>query len=74
MMCIKCNLCHDVCEIDSIHLQKGFEIKEFFEPKKRLLAIILIIKRCNELWKLLYTIRGGEIECPRCQIGGRRGQ
>jgi len=66
MMCLKCNLCHDVCELDSIHLQKGFEIKEFFEPTQRTLASFNI-KRCNECGNY-FTYQGGVMECSRCQL------
>ncbi len=66
MMCLKCHLCHDVCEPNAIQLQKGFEIKEFFEPMQRTLASFNI-KRCNECGNY-FTYKGGLIECPRCQI------
>ena len=66
MMCMKCHLCHDVCEPDAIKIQKGFEIKEFFEPTQRVLAKFNI-KRCNECGNY-FTYRGGPIECDRCKI------
>lgn len=64
MLCVKCHLCHDVCEPNSIHLQSGFEIKEFFEPTQRMLANFTI-KRCNECGNN-FTYTGGEQTCPRC--------
>ncbi|MEA3492745.1 MAG: 4Fe-4S binding protein [Campylobacterota bacterium] len=64
MLCLKCRLCHDVCEPDAIGLQKGFEIKEFFEPTQRTLASF-DIKRCGECGGY-FTYQGGEVICPRC--------
>jgi len=66
MLCLKCHLCHDACEPDSIHLQSGFEIKEFFEPVQRTLATFNI-KRCNECGNS-FTYTGGEQACPRCRV------
>ena len=66
MLCVKCHLCHDVCEPNAIELQSGFEIKEFFEPKQRVLAKFNI-KRCNECGNN-FTYTGGEQACPRCML------
>jgi len=66
MLCVKCRLCHDACEPDAIHLQKGFEIKEFFEPTQRTLATFSV-KRCNECGNY-FTYTGGELTCPRCAV------
>ena len=66
MLCVKCHLCHDACEPNSIHLQSGFEIKEFFEPSQRTLASFTI-KRCNECGNS-FTYTGGEQACPRCLV------
>jgi len=66
MLCVKCHLCHDACEPDSIHLQTGFEVKEFFEPVQRTLAKF-DIKRCNECGNN-FTYMGGEQSCPRCMV------
>ncbi|SHO81022.1 Ferredoxin [hydrothermal vent metagenome] len=66
VLCIKCHLCHDVCEPNSIKLQNGFEISEFFEPRKRAL-ITFNIKRCNECGNN-FTYFEGEQICPRCKI------
>lgn len=65
MLCLKCHLCHDVCSYDAIHIQKAFDIKEFFEPTKKSLAIF-DIKRCNECDNT-FTYFGGEVICPRCK-------
>lgn len=65
-LCLKCALCHDSCEPDAIHLQEGFEIKEFFEPTQRVLASFNV-KRCNECG-LPFVYRGGEQICPRCAL------
>jgi ferredoxin len=64
MLCVKCHLCHDACEPDAIHLQPGYEVKEFFEPTQRTLATFTI-KRCNECGNP-FTYKGGALECPRC--------
>ncbi|KYJ85486.1 4Fe-4S binding protein [Sulfurovum riftiae] len=66
MLCVKCRLCHDACEPDAIHLQKGFEIREFFEPTQRTLATFSV-KRCNECGNY-FTYTGGEQTCPRCAV------
>ena len=66
MLCVKCHLCHDACEPDAIHLQKGFEIKEFFESTQRTLATF-DVKRCNECGNY-FTYVGGEFICPRCSV------
>jgi ferredoxin len=66
MLCVKCHLCHDACEPNSIHLQAGFEIKEFFEPTQRTLASFTI-KRCNECGNN-FTYTDGEQTCPRCLV------
>ncbi len=66
MLCVKCHLCHDACEPESIHLQNGFEIKEFFKPTQRTLATFNI-KRCNECGNN-FTYAGGEQACPRCLV------
>ena len=66
MLCVKCRLCHDACEPDAIHLQKGFEIKEFFEPTQRTLATFSV-KRCDMCGNY-FTYTGGEMTCPRCAV------
>lgn len=66
MLCLKCNLCHDVCMYNSIHLQQAFDIKEFFEPTKKIMAHF-DIKRCTEC-NNNFTYFGGEVICPRCAI------
>jgi len=66
MLCVKCHLCHDACEPDAIHLQKGFEVKELFAPTQRTLATFNV-KRCNECGNY-FTYDGGELSCPRCRV------
>ena len=66
MLCLKCHLCHDACEPDSIHLQSGFEVKEFFKATQRTLATFNI-KRCKECGNN-FTYTGGEQACPRCKV------
>ncbi len=66
MLCLKCHLCHDVCEPKAILLQDSFEIKEFFEPTQRTLALF-DIRRCIECGAN-FTYRDGEQICPRCAL------
>ena len=66
MLCVKCHLCHDACEPDSIHLQPGFEVKEFFKASQRTLAKF-DVRRCNECGNN-FTYTGGEQACPRCMV------
>jgi len=66
MLCVKCHLCHDVCEKNVLKLQPTFEIQEFFEPKKRAL-VHFSIKRCGECGNQ-FSYFGGEAICPRCQV------
>ena len=66
MLCVKCHLCHDACEPNSIQLQPGFEVKEFFEPAQRTLAKF-DIRRCEECGNN-FTYQGGEQECLRCKV------
>lgn len=65
LLCLKCNLCHDVCELDSLEAIPIYS-KEFFEPKNRVLAEFKI-RRCNEC-NNLFTYTGGEQICKRCRI------
>jgi ferredoxin len=65
MLCVKCHLCHDVCEPDAIHIQPTFELREFFEPSQRLLAKF-DIKRCVECGNQ-FTCKDNETTCQRCQ-------
>ena len=65
LLCLKCNLCHDVCELNSVEFIPIYS-KEFFEPKNRVLAEFKI-KRCNEC-NNLFTYIGGEQICKRCRI------
>jgi len=67
MMCLKCHLCHDVCEPNSIQLQPGFEIREFFEPRQRVLASF-DVRRCNECGNNFTYTGSGLQECPRCKV------
>ncbi len=64
LLCVRCHLCHDVCEKDSIKLSKYFDTKEFFEPKQKILAQFKVI-RCEDCgaW---FSYFGGERLCPRC--------
>ena len=66
MLCLKCRLCHDVCEKDSIKMKEFFDTKEFFEPTQTPLIRFNVI-RCNECGNF-FTYQGGEKVCKRCKI------
>jgi formate hydrogenlyase subunit 6/NADH:ubiquinone oxidoreductase subunit I len=65
-LCVKCHLCHDVCEPDSITLADTFDLKQLFEPEVKTLAKFTI-RRCHECDNY-FTYRGGEVICQRCQL------
>lgn len=65
-LCVKCHLCHDVCEPDSITLAKTFDLKQFFEPEVKQL-VKFTIRRCHECDNY-FTYRGGEVVCQRCRL------
>jgi len=66
-LCIKCNICHDVCEPDAIKLAEAYSIKEFFEPQ----VVNLIrfhVKRCDEC-NMFFSANSEDARlCRRCQI------
>jgi len=66
MLCLKCHLCHDVCEKDSIKIGEFFDTKEFFEPRQRVLKRFEVV-RCDECGNL-FTYFGEEKICQRCKI------
>ena len=65
-LCVKCHLCHDVCEPDSIALAETFDLKQFFEPEVKNL-VTFTIRRCHECDNY-FTYRGGDVVCHRCQL------
>jgi ferredoxin len=65
-LCIRCHLCHDVCEPHAITLSSSFNMKEFFEPKVQNL-IAFDVRHCNECG-LMFTSLQGEKICRRCMI------
>ena len=65
-LCVKCHLCHDVCEPDSLTLGNTFDLKQFFEPEVKRLATFTI-RRCHEC-DSYFTYRGGEVVCHRCRL------
>ncbi len=66
LLCVRCHLCHDVCEKESITLAPYFDTKEFFEPQAHVLAQF-IIARCEDCGNF-FTYFGGEKVCQRCKI------
>ncbi len=65
-LCVRCHLCHDVCEKDSIKLAQFYDTKEFFEPSIKILAKFTIA-RCEDCG-MPFSYFGGEKLCPRCKI------
>ncbi len=66
MLCLRCGLCHDVCERDSVKNKRSFSVKEFFEPTQKPLIKFTVI-RCEECGNF-FTYFGGERMCKRCRI------
>ncbi|MDY0116282.1 MAG: 4Fe-4S binding protein [Sulfurimonadaceae bacterium] len=64
-MCIKCHICHDVCEPDAIGLMKGYHIQEFFEPKVQNL-INFNVRRCDEC-NMIFSTNTPDKLCYRCK-------
>lgn len=65
-LCVRCHLCHDVCEPNSITLANTFDLKQFFEPEVKQL-VKFTVRRCHECDNY-FTYRGGEVICHRCKI------
>ena len=65
-LCVRCHLCHDVCEKDSIKLAQFYDTKEFFEPSVKILAKFTIAY-CEDCG-IAFSYFGGEKLCPRCKI------
>ncbi len=66
MLCLKCHLCHDVCEKEAVEITDFFDTKEFFNPTQKILKKFTVI-RCNECQNLFTYFKGEKI-CPRCRI------
>ncbi|BCD68422.1 4Fe-4S dicluster domain-containing protein [Nitratiruptor sp. YY09-18] len=66
LLCVKCHLCHDVCEKGSIQITEYFDTKEFFEPEQKVLKKFKVI-RCIDCGNP-FTYFSGEQVCPRCKI------
>ncbi|SMC09254.1 4Fe-4S dicluster domain-containing protein [Nitratiruptor tergarcus] len=66
LLCVRCHLCHDVCEKGSIKLAEYFDTKQFFEPEAKILAKFTIV-RCEDCG-ICFTYFGGEKICQRCKI------
>ncbi len=62
--CVKCALCHDVCEPDAITLVP-FSTRELFEPRVHELVNFQVV-RCDECANY-FSYFGGEKLCPRCK-------
>ncbi len=65
LACVKCRLCHDVCQSDSLHLEP-FETASIFEPKVDEL-IRFNLRRCEECG-VYFSYFNDEKLCHRCNI------
>lgn len=65
-LCVKCHLCHDVCEPDSITLAETFDLKQLFEPEVKNL-VSFTVRRCHECDNY-FTYKGGDVICHRCKL------
>ncbi len=65
-LCIKCSICHDVCEPDAIKLSGSYNVKEFFEPEVQNL-ISFNVRRCNEC-NAIFSTNSSDKLCYRCNI------
>jgi len=64
-LCIKCNVCHDVCEPDAIRLSTSYNIKEFFDPQVQNL-ISFNVTRCDEC-NVIFSTNNSDTLCYRCK-------
>jgi len=67
MLCIRCHLCHDVCEKDSIKLSEFFDTKEFFESSLQTLIEFNVV-RCEECGAFFTYFGEDEMLCARCKM------
>jgi ferredoxin len=65
LLCIKCHICHDVCQRDSICLE-DFNSSEFVNEKLKTLITFQTL-RCEECG-MIFTPTKGERLCRRCFI------
>jgi ferredoxin len=66
LSCIKCHLCHDVCQSSSIHLT-DFDLVNIFEAKMQRL-IEFKQRRCAECGNFYTLLPTSNDICPRCNI------
>jgi len=66
LSCIKCHLCHDVCQSNSIELI-DFDLKNIFESKMQRL-IEFKQRRCAECGNFYTILPTSNDICPRCNI------
>jgi len=64
-LCIKCHICHDVCEPDAITLSPSYDVKEFFDPAVKNLVKFKVI-RCNEC-NVIFSTNSTDDLCYRCR-------
>ena len=64
--CVKCHLCHDVCEPNAITLSPSYNLREWYEPQVRNL-VTFSVRRCNEC-DTLFSSSTGETVCRRCRL------
>jgi len=65
-LCVKCHICHDVCEPNSLTLSSSYNVKEFFEPEVQNL-ISFKVRRCDEC-NVIFSTNTKDRLCYRCKI------
>ena len=64
-LCIKCHICHDVCEPDALTLSNSYNVKEFFEPAVQNL-VTFNVRSCDECGRLFTSLHGKKM-CYQCE-------
>ena len=64
-LCIKCHICQDVCEPDSITLSDSYNVKEFFEPEVQNL-ITFKVRHCAEC-NVIFSTNNDDKMCYGCK-------
>jgi ferredoxin len=65
-LCVKCHLCHDVCESDALSVSTSYNLKEWYEPTVQNM-ITFSVRRCDECG-LIFSSVGDEKICRRCRL------
>jgi len=63
--CVRCHLCHDVCQRGSLGFEEYFDTKELFEPRAREL-IAFVVEECEDCGAPFVRVENERL-CPRCR-------